>query len=131
MAEFVRFYGTGKRKNAVAKVWISPGDGSVTVNAKSPAEYFGRPTLEALIQQPFQVTDTVGRFTVMAKALGGGISGQAGAVRHGISKALIEADPDLRPALRRLGFLTRDPRVKESKKYGRKRARRGFQFSKR
>ena len=77
------------------------------------------------------VTDTVGRFTVMAKALGGGISGQAGAVRHGISKALIEADPDLRPALRRLGFLTRDPRVKESKKYGRKRARRGFQFSKR
>jgi small subunit ribosomal protein S9 len=131
VAEFVRFYGTGKRKNAIAKVWIAPGDGTITVNTKTPHEYFGRATLEALIQQPFQVTDTVGRFSVIAQALGGGISGQAGALRHGISKALIEADPDLRPALRRLGFLTRDPRVKESKKIGRKRARRGFQFSKR
>jgi len=131
MAEFVKFYGTGKRKNAIAKVWIMPGDGTITVSGRTPAHYFGRPSLEALIQQPFAVTDTVGRFSVIVKALSGGISGQAGAVRHGISKALIEADPELRPPLRRLGFLTRDPRVKESKKYGRKRARRGFQFSKR
>ena len=131
MAEFVRFYGTGKRKNAVAKVWIAPGDGTITVNNKSPHDYFGRATLEALILQPFEATDTMGRFSVTAHTLGGGISGQAGALRHGISKALIEASSDLRPTLRKGGFLTRDPRVKESKKYGRKRARRGFQFSKR
>lgn len=131
MADQDRYYSTGKRKNAIAKVWIAPGDGSVTVNKRTPHDYFGRATLEALILQPFEVTDTVGRYAVTAQALGGGISGQAGALRHGISKALIEANPDLRPILRRLGFLTRDPRVKESKKYGRKRARRGFQFSKR
>lgn len=131
MAEQTRFYGTGKRKNAVAKVWISAGDGSITVNKKAPADYFKRRTLEALIVQPFEITDTFGQYTVTASALGGGISGQAGALRHGISKALVEADPELRPVLRRNGFLTRDPRVKESKKYGRKRARRGFQFSKR
>lgn len=131
MAEQVRFYSTGKRKNAIAKVWIVPGDGTITVNRKTPHDYFGRATLEALILQPFQVTETMGRFSVTAQTLGGGIAGQAGALRHGISKALTEADPDLRTALRRLGFLTRDPRVKESKKYGRKRARRGFQFSKR
>ena len=131
MAETNRFYGTGKRKNAVCKVWLTPGDGTITVNGKTPGDYFCRATLEALIQQPFQVTDTVGRYSVIASAFSGGISGQAGALRHGISKALIEADPELRPTLRKLGFLTRDPRVKESKKYGRKRARRGFQFSKR
>jgi small subunit ribosomal protein S9 len=131
MAELVRFYGTGKRKNAVAKVWLAPGDGAITVNGKTPGEYFGRATLEALILQPFAATDTAGRFSVIAATLGGGISGQAGALRHGISKALIEASPDLRPVLRKGGYLTRDPRVKESKKYGRKRARRGFQFSKR
>jgi len=126
-----RYYGTGHRKNATAKVWLTPGDGTVTVNDKQPLQYFGRRTLEALVYQPFEVTDTSGRYTVWARTLGGGISGQAGALRHGISKALIAADPDLRPALRKLGFLTRDPRVKERKKYGRKRARRGFQFSKR
>jgi small subunit ribosomal protein S9 len=131
MAELNRYYGTGKRKNAKAKVWIAPGEGTITVNNKTAGEYFRRRTLEALIQQPFEITRTVGRYTVTAKALGGGISGQAGALRHGISKALIEADPELRPVLRRNGYLTRDPRVKESKKYGRKRARRGFQFSKR
>jgi small subunit ribosomal protein S9 len=131
MAEFVKYYGTGKRKNAIAKVWIMPGDGTITVNGKTPGDYFGRAALEALILQPFHVTDTLGRYSVIVRAQSGGISGQAGAVRHGISKALIEADPELRPPLRRLGFLTRDPRVKESKKYGRKRARRGFQFSKR
>lgn len=131
MPELVRFYGTGKRKNAVAKVWIAPGDGTITVNGKTPHDYFGRATLEALILQPFAATDTAGRFSVIASTLGGGIAGQAGALRHGISKALIEASPELRPTLRKGGFLTRDPRVKESKKYGRKRARRGFQFSKR
>jgi small subunit ribosomal protein S9 len=126
-----RYYGTGHRKNATAKVWLTPGDGSITVNNKLPSQYFGRRTLEALVVQPFEVTETIGQYNVWAKTLGGGISGQAGALRHGISKALVEADPDLRPALRRLGLLTRDPRVKERKKYGRKRARRGFQFSKR
>ena len=131
MPESTRYYGTGHRKNATAKVWLSSGQGDVVVNNKSTIQYFGRRTLEALIQQPFEVTETAGRFNVWAKTLGGGISGQAGAMRHGISKALVEADPSLRPVLRKLGFLTRDPRVKERKKYGRKRARRGFQFSKR
>lgn len=131
MAESTRYYSTGKRKNAIAKVWLMPGDGTITVNKRTSADYFRRRTLEALIIQPFEATKTEGRYSVMASALGGGISGQAGALRHGISKALVEADPELRPVLRRNGFLTRDPRVKESKKYGRKRARRGFQFSKR
>jgi len=131
VAEQTRYYGTCKRKDAVAKVWIAPGDGAIVVNKKTPTEYFRRRTLEALIVQPLEITNTVGRYTITASALGGGISGQAGALRHGISKALIEADPELRQVLRRNGFLTRDPRVKESKKYGRKRARRGFQFSKR
>lgn len=131
MASAIRYYGTGKRKDAIARVWISPGTGEVTINERPAEKYLGRPVLQRLIQQPFEVTETVGRFDVMAHCKGGGISGQAGAIRHGISKALLEADPNLRPILRKLGFLTRDPRVKERKKYGRKRARRGFQFSKR
>ncbi|BDI31341.1 MAG: 30S ribosomal protein S9 [Capsulimonas sp.] len=131
MATTTRYYGTGHRKNATAKVWLTPGEGNIVVNNKQPLAYFGRVTLEALIRQPLEVTETLGKFDIWAKTLGGGISGQAGAMRHGISKALVEADPDLRPALRKLGFLTRDPRVKERKKAGRKRARRGFQFSKR
>lgn len=131
MATAIRYYGTGKRKNAIARVWITPGTGSVTINDRPAEKYLGRLVLERLIQQPFEVTETLGRFDVIARCKGGGISGQAGAIRHGISKALVEADPDLRPILRKLGFLTRDPRVKERKKYGRKRARRGFQFSKR
>jgi small subunit ribosomal protein S9 len=126
-----RYYGTGKRKNAIAKVWLSSGEGAISVNGKSLMEYFCRRTLEALILQPFEATNSTGQYSVVSKTLGGGISGQAGALRHGISKALVEADPELRVVLRRGGFLTRDPRVKESKKYGRKRARRGFQFSKR
>lgn len=131
MAQNTRYYGTGHRKNATAKVWLSAGEGTILVNNRDTTNYFGRRTLEALVNQPFEVTDTAGKFDVWARANGGGISGQAGALRHGISKALIESDPDLRPVLRKLGFLTRDPRVKERKKYGRKRARRGFQFSKR
>lgn len=131
MAAAVRYYGTGKRKDAVARVWIVPGTGVVTVNDRPADRYLGRLVLQRLVQQPFEATETVGRFDVIAHCKGGGTSGQAGAIRHGISKALTEADPDYRPALRRLGLLTRDPRVKERKKYGRKRARRGFQFSKR
>lgn len=131
MAETTRFYATGKRKNAICKVWLVAGEPGITVNKKSVMDYFHRRTLEALINQPFEITNTVGRYTVVAQALGGGVSGQAGALRHGISKALVAADPELRVALRRNGYLTRDPRVKESKKYGHKRARRGFQFSKR
>ncbi len=127
----VSYYGTGKRKDAVARVWLVPGSGQLTVNERPGDRYFGRAVLLKLIEQPFEVTETVGRFDVIAHCKGGGLSGQAGAIRHGIAKALVQADPDYRTPLRRLGFLTRDPRVKERKKYGRKRARRGFQFSKR
>jgi small subunit ribosomal protein S9 len=126
-----RYYGTGKRKDAVARVWIASGQGDVTINDRPAAKYLGRLVLQRLIQQPFEVTDTSGRFDVNSHFKGGGISGQAGAIRHGISKALLELNPEFRPILRKLGFLTRDPRVKERKKFGRKRARRGFQFSKR
>lgn len=131
MAEGTRFYGTGKRKNAVARVWLAAGSGTMTINDRPAEKYLGRRVLARLLLQPFEVTETEGRFDVIAHCKGGGISGQAGAVRHGISKALLEVDPELRPRLRRTGLLTRDPRVKERKKYGRKRARRGFQFSKR
>ncbi len=126
-----RYYGTGHRKNATARVWITPGTGTVTINERPGAKYLGRAVLSQIVQQPFDVTEMVGRFDVIAKCNGGGLSGQAGAIRHGISKALLEVDPELRPRLRRTGLLTRDPRVKERKKYGRKKARRGFQFSKR
>lgn len=126
-----RYYATGHRKNATARVWLQPGTGEVTVNRRNAKKYLGREVLAKMLQQPFEITDTVGRFDVMALCKGGGIAGQAGAIRHGISKALLEADPEHRPPLRRNGLLTRDPRVKERKKYGRKKARRGFQFSKR
>ncbi|MCW3100412.1 MAG: ribosomal protein [Chthonomonadaceae bacterium] len=126
-----RYYGTGHRKNATARVWIVPGTGTVTINERPGAKYLGRAVLSQMVQQPFDVTETVGRFDVIAKCNGGGLSGQAGAIRHGIAKALLEVDPENRPRLRRTGLLTRDPRVKERKKYGRKKARRGFQFSKR
>jgi len=126
------YYATGKRKNATAKVWLVPdGSGTITVNGRELPDYVQRRTLEQIVLQPLRLTETDGQFDVKAKVLGGGISGQAGALRHGISKALVLANPELRPPLRRGGFLTRDPRVKERKKYGRKRARRGFQFSKR
>ena len=126
------YYATGHRKNATAKVWLIPGGtGTITVNGRALPDYVQRRSLELIVNQPFQIADVAGQFDVKAKVLGGGISGQAGALRHGISKALIAANPELRPPLRRGGYLTRDPRVKERKKYGRKRARRGFQFSKR
>jgi small subunit ribosomal protein S9 len=108
-----------------------PGNGQITVNNKSADFYFGRKSLEMIVQQPLEAVNLIGKFDIRASALGGGIAGQAGAIRHGIAKALLEVDETLRPTLRRGGYLTRDPRVKERKKYGRKRARRGFQFSKR
>ncbi len=125
------YYGTGRRKNATAKVWLREGAGKVVVNGTTMRGYLGRPTLEMLAMSPLTVTGLVEQFDVTAKCLGGGNSGQAGAIRHGIARALLQYDEGLRTALRAHGMLTRDPRVKERKKYGRKRARRGFQFSKR
>ena len=126
-----RSYATGKRKNAVARVWIKPGKGKITVNDRTFEGYFVRPVLRMMINQPFGVTNRANEFDVICTVSGGGMSGQAGAVRHGISKALTYYEPSLRPALKAAGFLTRDPRVVERKKYGRKKARRSFQFSKR
>ncbi len=126
-----RSYATGKRKNAVARVWIKPGKGKITINGRDGQIYFARPVLRMLIQQPFAVANRSGQFDVVCTVTGGGLSGQAGAVRHGISKALTYYEPELRPTLKAVGFLTRDPRVVERKKYGRAKARRRFQFSKR
>ena len=125
------YYATGHRKTATAKVWLHQGRGTITVNGKPLKDYVCRPTLELIVRSPLQVVDRSGELDVTAQCLGGGIAGQAGALRHGIAKALIVMDESLRSPLRRAGFVTRDPRVKESKKYGRKRARRGFQFKKR
>jgi small subunit ribosomal protein S9 len=126
-----RAYATGKRKNAVARVWIRPGAGKVSVNGKAVEVFFARPVLRMLIQQPLVAANRQTQYDVICTVSGGGLSGQAGAVRHGISKALTYYEPDLRAALKRSGFLTRDPRVVERKKYGRAKARRSFQFSKR
>ena len=126
-----RSYATGKRKDAVARVWIKPGKGKVTVNGKEMQVYFARPVLQMLIGQSFSVAGVAGEFDVMATVKGGGLSGQAGAVRHGISRALTFYEPGLRPTLKHGGFLTRDSRVVERKKYGKAKARRSFQFSKR
>jgi small subunit ribosomal protein S9 len=126
-----RAYATGKRKNAVARVWIKTGSGKIIVNGREVTTYFARPVLRMVINQPFVVADRVSRFDVVCTVAGGGLSGQAGAVRHGISKALTYYDPGLRPVLKQNGFLTRDPRVVERKKYGKAKARRSFQFSKR
>ena len=129
--ELGRSYATGKRKDAIARVWIKPGSGQVTVNGKPQNEYFARPVLQMILAQPFGITNTEGQFDVMATVKGGGLSGQAGAVKHGISKALQLYDPSLRAALKAAGFLTRDSRVVERKKYGKAKARKSFQFSKR
>ncbi|AXT28485.1 30S ribosomal protein S9 [Ruegeria sp. AD91A] len=129
--ELGRSYATGKRKDAVARVWIKPGSGKVTVNGKDQDKYFARPVLQLILRQPFQVAGVEGEFDVVATVKGGGLTGQAGAVKHGISKALQLYDPNLRGALKAAGFLTRDSRVVERKKFGKRKARRSFQFSKR
>jgi len=129
--ELGRSYATGKRKNAIARVWIKPGTGKVTVNKRDIEVYFARPVLRMIINQPFTIAERAGQFDVVCTVTGGGLSGQAGAVRHGISKALTLFEPGLRSVLKKGGFLTRDSRVVERKKYGRRKARRSFQFSKR
>ena len=125
------FYGTGRRKKSVARVRVYPGTGVITINKRDIDEYFGLETLKLIVNQPYEVTDTVGKFDIVCTVTGGGISGQAGAIRHGLAKALLQADETYRPALKKAGFLTRDPRMKERKKYGLKGARRAPQFSKR
>ena len=125
------FYGTGRRKSSVARVRIYPGTGNITINGRDIDDYFGLETLKLIINQPFGVTETTGKFDIVANVRGGGISGQAGAIRHGVSRALLLADETYRPLLKKSGFLTRDPRMKERKKYGLKAARRASQFSKR
>jgi small subunit ribosomal protein S9 len=126
-----RFYATGKRKTSIARVWLQPGTGRIVINKKPADEYLDRETSKMVIAQPLVLTATLGKFDVSVNVLGGGISGQAGAIRHGISKALLELNPEYREVLKRAGFLTRDSRVKERKKYGRKSARARFQYSKR
>ena len=126
-----RSYATGRRKNAVARVWLKPGKGEIQVNGKRVGQYFARPVLRMLITQPFLVAERYNQFDVYCTVVGGGLSGQAGALRHGISRALTNYEPELRPILKLAGFLTRDSRVVERKKYGRAKARRSFQFSKR
>jgi len=130
-ANVSRYYATGKRKNSIARVWMMPGSGKVTINDKTMDQYFGRAVLKMIIRQPFEVTGTIDKFDVLVNVLGGGNSGQAGAIRHGISKALLAVDAESRGKLRKEGLLTRDPRAKERKKYGEKGARARFQFSKR
>ena len=125
------FYGTGRRKKSVARVRIVPGSGVITINGRDIDDYFGLETLKLIVNQPYAVTGTAGKFDIIATVKGGGISGQAGAIRHGLSRALLQADENYRPALKAAGLLTRDPRMKERKKYGLKAARRASQFSKR
>jgi len=129
--ELGRSYATGRRKDAVARVWIKPGSGKISINSREIENYFPRPVLRMMINQPFQVTNREGQFDVYCTVSGGGLSGQAGAVRHGIAQALTLFEPELRSVLKKGGFLTRDSRVVERKKYGRRKARRSFQFSKR
>ncbi|SHL96726.1 30S ribosomal protein S9 [Roseibium suaedae] len=126
-----RAYATGKRKDAVARVWVKPGTGKITINSKDFTAYFARPVLQMILRQPIMLTDRDGQYDIVATVAGGGLSGQAGAVRHGISKALTHYEPELRAILKKEGFLTRDSRVVERKKFGRAKARRSFQFSKR
>jgi len=125
------YYGTGKRKSSIARVWIKPGTGAITVNSKTLDAYFGRETSKMVVKQPLELTENVGKFDIFVTVKGGGDSGQAGAIKHGITKALLLADADLRGTLKKAGFITRDSRIKERKKYGKKAARASFQFSKR
>ncbi|MBQ2640699.1 MAG: 30S ribosomal protein S9 [Lachnospiraceae bacterium] len=131
MAKEATYYGTGRRKSSVARVFITPGTGNMTINGRSIDDYFGLETLKVIVNQPIVLTGTQGQYDYKITVKGGGTTGQAGAIRHGISRALIEADADFRPVLKKAGFLTRDPRMKERKKYGLKGARRAPQFSKR
>ena len=126
-----KYYGTGRRKSSVARVYLVPGTGKITINKRDMDEYFGLDTLKLIVRQPLVLTETADKYDVITTVRGGGFTGQAGAIRHGISRALLEVDADLRPALKKAGFLTRDPRMKERKKYGLKAARRAPQFSKR
>ena len=126
-----KIYATGRRKSSVARVWIKPGQGEIIVNSRTLEEYFGRETSKMVVRQPLEMTDNVGKFDIFVNVSGGGASGQAGAIRHGITRALMEADANLRGMLKKAGFVTRDSRMKERKKYGRKAARASFQFSKR
>ncbi len=130
MAE-VKYYGTGRRKSSVARVYLVPGNGNITVNKRDLDEFFGLETLKVIVKQPLVLTDTLSKFDVLVTVKGGGYTGQAGAIRHGIARALLEVDVEMRPALKKAGYLTRDPRMKERKKYGLKGARRAPQFSKR
>ena len=125
------YYGTGRRKHSVARVRVFEGTGKITINGRDIDDYFGLETLKLIVRQPFNVTNTTDKFDIVATVSGGGVTGQAGAIRHGLSRALLQFDPELRPALKKEGFLTRDPRMKERKKYGLKAARRAPQFSKR
>jgi small subunit ribosomal protein S9 len=127
----VKYYGTGRRKKSIARVYLVPGKGNITINKRDMDSYFGLETLKVIVRQPLALTDTTNKFDVIVNVHGGGYTGQAGAIRHGISRALLQADSDLRPALKKAGYLTRDPRMKERKKYGLKAARRAPQFSKR
>jgi len=131
MATKIQYYGTGRRKKSVARVRLVPGDGKIIINERSIDEYFGLETLKTIVRQPLVLTDTVSKFDVICNVKGGGFTGQAGAIRHGIARALLQADEEYRPLLKKAGFLTRDPRMKERKKYGLKKARRAPQFSKR
>ncbi len=131
MAKSARFYGTGRRKKSIARVYLTPGKGEIRVNKRPIDEYFGLETLKVIVRQPMVATDTVDKYDVLVNVRGGGYTGQAGAIRHGISRALLQVDGEYRPILKKAGFLTRDPRMKERKKYGLKAARRAPQFSKR
>lgn len=126
-----KYYGTGRRKSSIARVYLVPGTGKITINKRDMDQYFGLETLKLIVRQPLELTETADKFDVLVNVHGGGFTGQAGAIRHGISRALLQADNDYRPALKKAGFLTRDPRMKERKKYGLKAARRAPQFSKR
>lgn len=126
-----RFYATGKKKTSIARVWMKPGSGDVVINKRTMDEYFGRETSKMVVRQPLELTENVGKFDIFVNVQGGGPSGQAGAIKHGITKALLEANPELRAVLKKAGFITRDSRIKERKKYGQRGARRSFQFSKR
>ncbi len=131
MAKTEKYYGTGRRKKSIARVYLVPGKGDVTINKRSMDEYFGLETLKVIVRQPLTLTETADKFDVIINVKGGGYTGQAGAIRHGIARALLQVDADYRPVLKKAGFLTRDPRMKERKKYGLKAARRAPQFSKR